>query len=124
MAAGEGLVLDFAKFCQVFPGKILMQFLSSSGNPKLCQLFHDILEPTFSSAFSLGRPRAPGLGWADFLPFPSCSWSSPASCGVSNLPQNIFAVANQLFLRGFIPMCGMEPRDRCRAEALGFRFIL
>lgn len=76
-----------AGFCQILPGfaKIATQFLSSSGNPKLCQLFRDFLVLTFSSAFSPGRPRAPELGWADFLPFPFCFRSSMALCGVSNL---------------------------------------
>lgn len=113
-------MLDFAKFCPVLP----KYSCSSSGNPKICQLFRDFSAPTFSSAFSPGRPRAPGLGWADFLPFPSCSSPSTASWGVSNLPRNIPAVANPFYSQGFIPACRMESRDRCRAEALGFGFIL
>lgn len=92
-------MLGFAGFCQILPdfAGMLVQLLSCSGNPKLCQLFRDFSVATFSSAFSAGRPRAAGLGWADFLPFPSCSASSMASCGVSNLPRNIFAFANHLF---------------------------
>lgn len=112
-------MLDFTQFFPILP----KSSCTSSGNPKLCQLFCDFSVPTFSSAFSLLRPRAPELGWADFLPFPSCSSSSTASCGVSNLPQNIFAVANPFFFsQGLIPACRMEPQDH--AEALGFRFIL
>lgn len=113
------MVLDFTQFFPILP----KSSCTSSGNPKLCQLFCDFSVPTFSSAFSPLRPRAPELGWADFLPFPSCSSSSTASCGVSNLPQNIFAVANPFFFsQGLIPACRMEPQDH--AEALGFRFIL
>lgn len=107
---GEGLVLDFAQFCPILP----KSSRTSSGNPKLCQLFCDFSVPTFSSAFSPLRPRAPGLGWADFLPFPSCS--STASCGASNLPQNIFAVANPFFFFSGINL-SVQDGTPCR----GFR---
>lgn len=92
-AAGCGRRVG-AGFCQILPGcscsssaaQETQSFVSSSA------IFRWQL---FLLLFLRADPEP--QGWADFLPFPSCSDSSTASCGVSNLPRNIFAVANHLF---------------------------
>lgn len=107
-AAGAGSELDFfARFCSVLPGfagfcRVLPGRSCSSSSPQETQSFVSSSAIFFfvlfffwgaisSSAFS------PGQGWANFLPFPA---SSTASCGVSNLPRDIFAVENRVFFAG------------------------
>lgn len=100
---------------------MLVRLLSSSGNPKLCQLFRrdvQCLHRWVSLLLSPGRAGAPAAGPAS-CPSPACFCLLKGFCNLfSGLKQDAeyFLLLHRIYLLEYIPMCWVRSRDCSCAE--------